>query len=60
VCWTTLVAAELVAAERGLGAVIVNGQNFFQVPVIFVGIIMIGAVAVIMDQVCCATQQRIF
>jgi NitT/TauT family transport system permease protein len=50
VCWTTLVAAELVAAERGLGAVIVNGQNFFQVPVIFVGIIMIGAVAVIMDQ----------
>ena len=50
VCWTTLVAAELVAAERGLGAVIVNGQNFFQVPVIFVGIIMIGTVAVIMDQ----------
>jgi NitT/TauT family transport system permease protein len=51
VCWTTLVAAELVAAERGLGAVIVNGQNFFQVPVIFVGIIMIGTVAVLMDQV---------
>jgi ABC-type glutathione transport system ATPase component len=45
------VAAELVAAERGLGAVIVNGQNFFQVPVIFVGIIMIGTVAVLMDQV---------
>jgi len=51
VCWTTLVAAELVAAQRGLGAVIVNGQNFFQVPLIFVGIIMIGTVAVVMDQV---------
>ena len=51
VCWTTLVAAELVAAERGLGAVIVNGQNYFQVPVIFVGIITIGVVALIMDKV---------
>lgn len=50
VCWTTLVAAELVAAERGLGAVIVSGQNFFQVPTIFVGIIMIGTVALIMDK----------
>lgn len=50
VCWTTLVAAELVAAERGLGAVIVSGQNFFQVPTIFVGIIMIGTVALVMDK----------
>ncbi len=51
VCWTTLVAAELVAAERGLGAVIVNGQNYFQVPIIFVGIIMIGVVALVMDKI---------
>ena len=51
VCWTTLVAAELVAAERGLGAVIVNGQNYFQVPIIFVGIIMIGTVALVMDKI---------
>ncbi len=51
VCWTTLVAAELVAAERGLGAVIVKGQNYFQVPTIFVGIIMIGVVALVMDKI---------
>ena len=51
VCWTTLVAAELVAAERGLGAVIVSGQNYFQVPTIFVGIIMIGTVALVMDKI---------
>ncbi len=50
VCWTTLVAAELVAAQRGLGAVIVSGQNYFQVPKIFVGIIMIGTVALVMDK----------
>ena len=51
VCWATLVAAELVAAERGLGAVIVKGQNYFQVPTIFVGIIMIGVVALVMDKI---------
>ena len=59
VCWTTLVAAELVAAERGLGAVIVSGQNYFQVPTIFVGIIMIGTVALIMDKVLRLTTARL-
>ncbi len=59
VCWTTLVAAELVAAERGLGAVIVNGQNYFQVPTIFVGIIMIGAVALVMDMLIRAVTARL-
>ena len=59
VCWTTLVAAELVAAERGLGAVIVSGQNFFQVPTIFVGIIMIGAVALLMDKLLRAATTRL-
>lgn len=49
VCWATLVAAELVAAERGLGAVIQNASNFFQIDVIYVGIICIGVIAVTMD-----------
>jgi NitT/TauT family transport system permease protein len=50
VAWATLVAAELVAAQQGLGALIQNASNFFQIPVIFVGIIMIGLAALIMDQ----------
>lgn len=49
VSWATLVAAELVAAQRGLGAVIQNASNFFQIDTIYVGIICIGAVAVLMD-----------
>lgn len=49
ISWTTLVAAELVAAHRGLGAVIVNGQDYFQVSTIYVGIILIGTIALIMD-----------
>jgi NitT/TauT family transport system permease protein len=51
VSWATLVAAELVAAQQGLGAMIQNASNFFQIPVIFVGIIMIGLAALLMDQV---------
>lgn len=49
VSWATLVAAELVAAQRGLGAVIQNASNYFQISTIYVGIICIGAVAVLMD-----------
>ena len=45
VAWATLVAAELVAAQRGLGAVIQNASNYFQIDTIYVGIICIGAVA---------------
>lgn len=49
VAWATLVAAELVAARTGLGAMIQNASNFFQIPVIFLGIILIGLVALVMD-----------
>ena len=49
VSWATLVAAELVAAQHGLGAVIQNASNYFQIDTIYVGIICIGAVAVLMD-----------
>lgn len=49
VAWATLVAAELVAARTGLGAMIQNASNFFQIPTIFLGIIIIGVVALLMD-----------
>lgn len=49
VCWGTLVAAELLAAERGLGAVIQNAGNYFVIPDIYVGLVCIGAIALLMD-----------
>lgn len=51
VSWATVVAAELVAAQQGLGAVIQNAGNFFQISTIYGGILMIGATALLMDQV---------
>ena len=47
--WATLVAAELLAANSGLGAMIQNAGNFFDIPKIFVGILCIGAMSLLMD-----------
>ena len=49
VAWATLVASELIAAQQGLGAMIQNAAAFFQLDIIYVGIICIGFVALAMD-----------
>ena len=49
VCWATLVAAEMIAARRGLGAMIMNSMNFFQIPPVILGIFLIGIIALLMD-----------
>jgi NitT/TauT family transport system permease protein len=49
VCWATLVAAELIAAQKGIGAMMVDAQNFFQMAPLVLGIILIGAISLAMD-----------
>lgn len=49
VAWATLVASELIAAQQGLGALIQNASSFFQLDIIYVGIISIGFIALTMD-----------
>lgn len=49
ICWATLVAAELVAAQRGLGAFIQKAGNFFRLTDIYAGIVLIGLCALVMD-----------
>ncbi|BAT58812.1 putative aliphatic sulfonates transport permease protein SsuC [Variibacter gotjawalensis] len=49
VAWATLVASELIAAQRGLGALIQDAANFFALDTIYVGIICIGLIALTMD-----------
>jgi NitT/TauT family transport system permease protein len=51
VAWATLVASELIAAQQGLGALIQNASSFFQLDIIYVGIICIGLIALVMDLV---------
>ena len=49
VAWATLVASELIAAQRGLGSLIQNAASFFQLDIIYLGIICIGFIALAMD-----------
>jgi taurine transport system permease protein len=47
--WTTLVAAEMVAARSGLGQMVLNASNFLRTDIVIMGIIVIGAVAYLFD-----------
>jgi taurine transport system permease protein len=44
VCWGTVVAAELVAADRGAGMMIVNASKFQLTDIVILGIILIGII----------------
>ncbi len=59
VCWATLVASELIAAHRGLGAVIQDASSFFQLDIIYAGIVTIGGIALIMDMALRRLSQRL-
>ncbi|KUO95399.1 ABC transporter permease [Ferroacidibacillus organovorans] len=48
--WTTLVAAELIAASHGLGFMIEQASNYFEMPVVYLGITIIGALGIAMDR----------
>lgn len=47
--WTTLVAAEMVAANKGLGQMVLNASNFLRTDIVVMGIIVIGVVAYLFD-----------
>jgi NitT/TauT family transport system permease protein len=59
VAWATLVASELIAAQQGLGALIQNASSFFQLDIIYVGIICIGLIALAMDLALRAATRRL-
>ena len=47
--WTTLVAAEMVAATAGLGQMVLNASSFLRTDVVVMGIVLIGAIAWLFD-----------
>ncbi|MEU4238696.1 ABC transporter permease [Actinoplanes sp. NPDC026619] len=48
--WATLVAAELIAAQEGLGYRMQAAQLYYDLPTIFVGLISIGVLGLLMDR----------
>lgn len=48
--WALVVAAELVAAQEGLGYMIMDASIFYRIPELFIGILMIGVIGFILEQ----------
>ncbi|GGA62137.1 ABC transporter permease [Pelagibacterium lentulum] len=57
--WATVVAAELIAAQSGLGFRMQQGQLYYDLPVIFVSLITIGVLGLIMDRLVVLAEQRL-
>ncbi len=49
VSWTSIVAAEMIAAQNGLGYVILTAGNFLDTALIFAAILVIGVLGLVMD-----------
>lgn len=58
-CWGTLVAAELISSRSGLGYMISQGELYFNIAEIFIGIVLIGVAGLSMDRLLYMLQQRL-
>jgi len=55
--WATVVAAELIAAQSGLGFRMQQAQLYYDLPTIFVSLIAIGVLGLIMDRIVMAADR---
>jgi NitT/TauT family transport system permease protein len=57
--WATVVAAELIAAQQGLGFRMQSAELYYDLPTIFVGFITIGILGLLMDRVLLVAERRL-
>ncbi len=57
--WLTVVTAEMIAVKSGLGYMILNAQLTFRSDLIFAGIIIIGAIGLLADQLVRIARSRV-
>ncbi len=58
--WSYLIVAELVATTSGIGRVIIQAQRFIQTPRVIAGIIVIGLLGLLFDQMFKQLRARVF
>jgi taurine transport system permease protein len=56
--WTTLVAAEMVAANSGLGWLVINASNYLRTDIVMLGILVLGSIGYLLDLGIVALQKR--
>lgn len=57
--WATLVAAELIAAQNGIGHRMQQAQLYYDLPTIFLGLIVIGVLGLAMDRILLAVEKKL-
>ena len=57
--WAVVVAAELVGAQSGLGFMISDAALLFRIPVVFIGIALIGAIGLVLNLALNALETRV-
>ena len=57
--WTSLIAAEMVAANSGLGWMVINASSYLRTDVVMLGIFLLGLTGVLFDWGIVALQRRL-
>lgn len=57
--WTLVVAAELIAAQVGLGFMIMDATTFYRIPYVFIGIITIGIIGLLLEGILLGAERRL-
>ena len=59
VAWALVVAAELIAAQEGLGYMVASAGNFFDIRTVYAGIVIIGLIGFLVDTVARMIEERV-
>ncbi|MDB5524300.1 MAG: transporter permease [Rhizobium sp.] len=59
-CWTYLIIAEIVAADSGIGYVIWSARRFVKTPEVMAGVVVIGLIGLLTDQILRYVHRRLF
>jgi NitT/TauT family transport system permease protein len=57
--WAVVVAAELVGAQAGLGFMISDAAQFFRIPIVFIGIALIGVIGLALNATLTWTENKL-
>lgn len=59
VSWAILVAAELIAAQAGVGFIIMDAGTFFRISDVFIGIMIVGAIGLALELLISLLERRL-
>ena len=57
--YTTLVAAEMVAATAGMGWLVLDASNYLRSDIVFMGVIIMGITGILLDQMVRLTEEKL-